>query len=256
MPLRLAPLGRRGFADMRIYQRYDWGRLARFHLLDDRQYRSQQACPRPGRGGSNSVIARNCPQLGELGRTMLGASQQDWLAEGLASSRARWNIIGQQTLMAQASQTAILHEGDGRFWTDGWDGYPGARQSLFDALQASRAANPLILSGDVHTFYAAELCRDPMRPGSASNKTAAVEFCGTSVTSSSRAQKRTAQYVAMNPQIKYGRGDKRGFMLLEMTPKRTTTLFQGLDDVRDKHSGLATLASFTVIDGLPGLVRT
>ena len=40
-------------ADMRIYGHVDWGRLARFHLLDDRQYRDPQACPRPGRGGSN-----------------------------------------------------------------------------------------------------------------------------------------------------------------------------------------------------------
>ena len=40
-------------ADMRITGRLDWGTLARIHLLDDRQYRDPQACPKPGRGGSN-----------------------------------------------------------------------------------------------------------------------------------------------------------------------------------------------------------
>ena len=39
----------------------DWGSLARFYMLDDRQYRSWQACPRPGRsGGSNTVDIDEC----------------------------------------------------------------------------------------------------------------------------------------------------------------------------------------------------
>ena len=48
-------------ADMRIVGRLDWGRLARIHLLDDRQYRDPQACPRPGRGGSQHRRARRLP---------------------------------------------------------------------------------------------------------------------------------------------------------------------------------------------------
>jgi hypothetical protein len=52
MPLRLPPP--RSFASVRMYQRYDWGRLARFHVLDDRQYRARAGLPgKPGRGGSN-----------------------------------------------------------------------------------------------------------------------------------------------------------------------------------------------------------
>ena len=256
MPVRLALRGERGFGQMRIYQRYDWGRLARFHVLDDRQYRAPQACPKLDRGGSNSISLRDCPALMDASRSMLGAEQEDWLAQGLTASPARWNIIAQQTLMAQSSQVPLLPNGDGRFWTDGWDGYPGARQRLFDALQSSRASNPLVLSGDVHTFYAADLRRDPMRAASAHNPLLATEFCGTSITSSSRPQARTDQLVANNPHIKYGRSDTRGFMLLEVTPSKTTTLFQGLDDVRDKNSGLATLARFVVSDGKPGALQS
>ncbi len=186
---------------------------------------------------------------------MLGSEQEAWLAAGLGASGARWNIIGQQTLMAQASQTRIVAPDDGRFWTDGWDGYPMARQQLFDALRASGAANPLVLSGDVHTFYAAELRGDFYRPESAANPVIATEFCGTSVTSSSRPQRRTLEFVDMNPHIKYGRSDKRGFMLMEVTPEKTTTNFVGLDDVRDAATGAATLASFVVNAGRPGLNR-
>jgi alkaline phosphatase D len=250
MPLRLAPPGQTDYAKFRIFQRYDWGRLARFHVLDDRQHRAWHACP-----PATSVLRRDCADLRDPARTMLGSEQEAWLAAGLQSSGARWNIIAQQTLMAQSSQTKIIGPDDGRFWTDGWDGYPMARQRLFDALATSRAANPLVLSGDVHTFYAAELRPDFYRPMSAANPIIATEFCGTSVTSSSRPQTRTLEYVDMNPHIKYGRSDKRGFMLMEVTPAKTTTHFLGLDDVRDAGSGIATVASFVVNAGRPGLNR-
>ena len=250
-PVRLAQTG--SFADARIYERYDWGRLARFHVLDNRQYRSPQACPRPGRGGSSSVYRHACAALADPRRTMLGMPQERWLKEGLDGSRARWNILAQQTLMAQSSQVPIHQASDGRFWTDGWDGYPAARQRLLDALRSSRAANPLVLSGDVHTFYAAELSQRPTAQRSGSNPVIATEFCGTSITSGSRPQARTEEYVKMNPHIKYGRSDRRGFMLLDVRPERTTALFQGLDNVREKASGIRTLASFDVKSGRPGL---
>jgi alkaline phosphatase D len=253
MPVRLRLPESGNFAHLRMYQRYDWGRLARFHVLDDRQYRAYQACQPSGRGGSSSVQARDCPALADGSRTMLGMEQEAWLKEGLQSSRARWNILAQQTLMAQASQVPVVRDGDGRYWTDGWDGYPMARLALLDAVQASGASNSLVLAGDVHTFYASELRRDVLRPVSASNRLIATEFCGTSVTSSSRPQARTEQFVAINPHIKYGRSDKRGYMLMDITPQRTVTLFQGLDEVHDPRSGIATLASFTVLDGKPGL---
>jgi alkaline phosphatase D len=251
MPLRLAPPGLTDYAKFRMFQRYDWGRLARFHMLDDRQYRATHACHPAG-----SVLRRDCAELVEPGRTMLGGEQEAWLAAGLGSSRARWNLIGQQTLMAQSTQARIVKPGDGRFWTDGWDGYPMARRRLLDAVQKSGAANPLVLSGDVHTFYAAELRADFDKPASNANPLIATEFCGTSVTSSSRPQKRTLEHVAMNPHIKYGRSDKRGFMLLEVTPAKTTTHFVGLEDVHDAGTAAAAVAGFVVNAGRAGLIRT
>jgi alkaline phosphatase D len=57
----------------------------------------------------------------------------------------------------------------------------------------------------------------------------------------------------MNHGIKYGRSDKRGFMLLDIGPAKTTAMFQALDDVHDKTSKLGTAASFVVRDGKAGL---
>jgi alkaline phosphatase D len=254
MPLRLPPP--QNFANVRMFQRYDWGRLARFHVLDDRQYRAYEVCPRPGLGGSNSVTPHACPTLLDPRRTMLGGEQEAWLKAGLASSPARWNILAQQTLMAQSSQIPVAPPDGGRFWTDGWDGYPAARRRLLDTLVDTGAANPLVLGGDVHTFYATELRRDFNRPVSKANPVVATEFVGTSVTSSSRPQQRTSQYVAMNPHMKFGRSDKRGYMLMEITPSETRTRFMGLDEVRDPKTVQRELAAFRVEDGKPGVEIT
>jgi alkaline phosphatase D len=254
MPLRL-PDARR-FDEVRMFQRYDWGRLARLHVLDDRQYRSLQACPKPGHSGSNVVNALACTELRDPARTMLGREQEAWLADGLATSKARWNILAQQTLMAQSTFAPQTNEDGGRFWTDGWDGYPFARRRLLDTLARTRAANPLVLGGDVHTFYATELRADFYRPVSNANPVVATEFCGTSVTSNSRPQEKTLEHVARNPHIRYGRSDKRGFMWIEVTPGGTSTRFMGLDDVRDRRSGVKGLASFSVADGRPGVVQS
>jgi alkaline phosphatase D len=254
MPLRLPPP--RDFAGVRMFQRHDWGRLARFHVLDDRQYRGWEACPHPGLGGSNSVTPRACPFMLDPRRTMLGAEQETWLADGLRTSGARWNVLAQQTLMAQSSQIPVAAPEGGRFWTDGWDGYPAARRRLFDTLAKTGAANPLVLGGDVHTFYATELRPDFNRPASKDNPVIATEFVGTSVTSSSRPQLRTSQYVGMNPHLRYGRSDKRGYMLLEITPDETRTRFLGLDEVRDPKTPQRELAAFRVEDGRPGVEIT
>ncbi|HEY5322128.1 MAG TPA: alkaline phosphatase D family protein, partial [Caldimonas sp.] len=86
--------------DMRIVSRLDWGALARIHLVDDRQYRDVQACPKPGRGGSNTIPLADCPALVDPKRSLLGFEQERWLAEGWDLARP-WNLLGQQTLMAR-----------------------------------------------------------------------------------------------------------------------------------------------------------
>jgi alkaline phosphatase D len=242
------------FAHMRIYERFDWGRLARFHVLDDRQYRSPQICAKPGRGGANVVTQAECASRNDSALTLLGAEQEKWLAQGLASSQAKWNILTQQTFMAQTNLSNVNVDGEGKFWTDGWDGYPAARQRLFDDIEKHRPSNPVVISGDVHTFYAANLKRDFWKKSSPDNPVLATEFCGTSITSNSRPQERTDQIVAQNPHIKYGRSDKRGFMLLDISANKMLTQFVALDDVSKADSGISTLKSFMVEDGKAGLV--
>lgn len=245
LPRRMQPSG----PAMRIYTRAGFGALAEIYVLDDRQYRSHQVCPRPGRGGGNVVPAANCPELFDPALTLLGPEQEKWLHDGLASSRARWNVIAQQTLMAQLDRTP----GEGQsFWTDGWDGYPAARTRLLRSVMESGAANPVVLGGDMHTFIAADLKTDFNNPAAPAMAT---EFGGGSITSQGPSLKQTQTWMDENPHVKFANGVRRGYGVLELAPKRCIARFRTVADLTDPQTTARTLASFTVEDGRPGIVR-
>jgi alkaline phosphatase D len=245
LPKRMQPSG----PDMRIYTRAGFGALAAFHVLDDRQYRSHQVCPRTGRGGSNVVRAAGCPELFDPALTLLGPAQEKWLHEGLTASRARWNVIAQQTLMAQVDRTPGAGQS---FWTDGWDGYPAARARLLRSVAESRVANPLVLGGDVHMFIAADLKTDFNDPAA---PVVATEFGGSSITSQGLPVKQVESWAGDNPHVKFVSSARRGYGVLELAPKRCVARFRTIGDVTDPHTPVRTLASWTVEDGRPGAQR-
>ncbi|MGH8707120.1 MAG: alkaline phosphatase D family protein, partial [Burkholderiales bacterium] len=100
LPERMAPRG----PDLRLHTQLGWGQLGRFYLLDGRQYRAWQSCPRRGRGGSNTVDVEKCEHMFNPKRSLLGPAQERWLEGALAESGARWNFLAQQTRMAQFDQ--------------------------------------------------------------------------------------------------------------------------------------------------------
>jgi len=244
LPPRMRPDG----PNMRIYTHLDWGALARFYVLDDRQYRSWHACPRPQRrAGSNTVDIERCARLTAPGRSILGRAQERWLDGELAGSRAAWNVIAQQTRMAQFD----TKPGPGRHaWTDAWDGYPAARQRLLDSFK--KTSNPVVIGGDVHTFYANQLklnFDDPASPVVAS------EFVTTSITSQSWAQERLNQYLPDNPHILLSESRFRGYTRVDVSPARMQVDLRGMESVQRRDASCRTLASFVVDNGIPGPVR-
>lgn len=234
-------------ADMRITGRLDWGRLARIHLIDDRQYRDVQVCPKPGRGGSNTVALKDCPALLDARRTLLGAEQERWLADGWDRTRP-WNLLAQQTLMARFSWTDPAN-GAGTYWTDGWDGYPAARQRLLDGVAQRQLGGVVVLGGDVHSHYVADLKADYDDPAS---PVVASEFCGSSISSLGMAQARVDAARAFNPHIRYGRSDQRGYMRFALDAQQLQAQIRVVDNALDPASGIRTAARFVVDAGRPG----
>ncbi|MBS0445444.1 MAG: alkaline phosphatase D family protein [Proteobacteria bacterium] len=234
-------------ADMRITGRLDWGRLARIHLLDDRQYRDPQVCPKPGRGGSNTVALKDCPALADPKRTLLGAAQEQWLADGWDLSRP-WNLVAQQTLMARMSWTDPK-DGGGTYWTDGWDGYAPARKRLLAAAAERKAPGVVVLGGDVHSHYVADLKADYDERDA---PVVASEFCGSSITSLSQPQARLDAARAWNPHIRYARSDQRGYMSFRLDAKQLQAQVRVVDDARRADSGITTAARYVVDAARPG----
>jgi alkaline phosphatase D len=243
LPARMRPQG----PDMRIYTQLGWGRLARFYVLDDRQYRSWQACPRPGRrGGSNTVDAESCAALAHPRRTMLGHAQERWLESALAASGARWNVLAQQTRIAQWNEKA----GEGRrFWTDAWDGYPAARRRLLEFVSSHGISNPVTIGGDIHAFCVADLKPDFDDPAS---PVVASEFVGTSITSRGRPQALIEEQWPRNPHVRFAESRHRGYTRVEITPGLWRADLRAMESVQVPGAACNTLASFIVEDGRPG----
>jgi len=242
----LPPTARPRGPEAVIYDRYAFGRMVNLILLDDRQYRSPHACL-PGRSASPRV---DCPDRLREDRSMLGAAQEAWLDRALADAKGRWTIVAQQTLMAERD----LDPGDGHgYWMDGWDGYAAGRQRLLDGIVAHRTPNPVVIGGDVHAFFAADLKRDFHDEKA---EVLATEFCGTSITSEGPSAKGIATVRAKNPHIRYARGDRRGFATVSLTETRCEVNFEAVDDVKERNSPVSRVASFVCLDGRPGVQET
>ena len=241
LPERMRPRG----PDMRLHTQMGWGQLARVYMLDTRQYKSWQACPRPNRrGGSNTLDIEKCPRLDAPGRSMLGRAQERWLEGALGESLAGWNVVAQTSRMAQFDQKP----GPGRSaWTDAWDGYPAARARLLSQLK--NAANPVVIGGDIHAFMVAKLKEDFDNPES---PTVATEFVGTSITSQGWPPERIARFMPDNPHVLMNESRHRGYTRVEVTPERWVADLRIMETVRTPDAPCSTLATYVVESGQPG----
>jgi alkaline phosphatase D len=240
LPLRLAnkPTGPSG----RLYRSLGYGRMARFHLLDTRQYRADQAC------GDKTG---DCADRLLPGRTVLGDAQEKWLVDGLKRSPARWNIIPQQVPVTQVDTVP----GDGRaFVMDFWDGYKPARDRLFDALADPRVRNPIVLTGDMHRHMAADLKLDFDDPRS---RTLGVEFVGTSISTKMDGMDLDPGGQALldaNEHIKFT-SYQRGYVRCTLTKDTCQADFRVLPYVTRPGAPVSTRAAFVTENDNPGLQR-
>jgi alkaline phosphatase D len=240
LPRRAAPFG----ANMRLYTQRAFGGLASVFLLDQRQYRSPEACPALGRRGGTRVT--NCAELDDPSRTMLGKSQEQWLHASLAQSAARWNLLAQGTVMAYLDEDP----GPARtFWTDAWNGYPAARQRLYDVLAERRVSNPVVLSGDIHAFVVSRLNR---KPEDLDSPVIGSELVTTSISTQGVPQKTVDGWRNANPDILLLNSQQRGYLRLDITRERLQADLVAVDSEKTPKSKTRIFQSFVVEDGRPG----
>jgi alkaline phosphatase D len=245
---------------------YRIGELAEIFLTESRiSARSKQAAWSVPKGADEvaAMAALKTFRDGEWqdpARTMLGTAQEGWLADGFRTSKARWNIWAQQTIVGTLRQPqeatgwlapdaipAVRERVQrGAFAAkigipsnmDAWDGYPAARARTLGAAQDA-SADLVVLTGDTHNAWAFDLSHDGRAVG--------VEFAGQSVSSpglESAFTGTTMQMVAKtitatNPGLKWMDSGRRGYMVVELTSARATSEWRFVDTIKAKSAKLA-----------------
>jgi alkaline phosphatase D len=231
----------------RLYRRLRFGDLAELAVLDTRQYRDDQPCDTNGVG--RSQVVAGCAERLDPRRSLLGAEQRRWLLAGLDHSRTRWNVVAQQLLMAELD----LQPGPGlAYGSDGWDGYAADRARLLEFLQVRRPSNPIVVGGDMHSFWINELKLNNHQPGA---PVLASEFVGTSISSSGPLYEPYRAYLLDNPHVRFFESRWRGYLRCVADHRRWRTDLQVVQTVERPGAPVRTLASFVVEDGRPGPQR-
>ena len=88
----------------KIYRRFDFANILSLHMLDTRiEGRVQQYA----NYGTAVSVADYQPYItglttgSDVSRTMISSTQLDWLQKGFASSTAKWQVLGNQDIMAK-----------------------------------------------------------------------------------------------------------------------------------------------------------
>ncbi|HEX8781129.1 MAG TPA: alkaline phosphatase D family protein, partial [Nocardioides sp.] len=239
LPLRL-PQRPQG-PDMLLHRRLDFGTLASFHVLDTRQYRSDQLTEAFPGGPLH-------PGVNDPSRTLMGDEQERWLFANLERSTVRWNLVAQQTIMAQVDYDG----GPGQSVNhDQWDGYAVSRNRFLSFIDQARPHNPVVLTGDWHSAWVNDLRRDFTRP---ETPVLATELVGTSISSGCGWASAVKAAQPHNPHVKYLNPDRRGYTRLTATATTLQADYRVVPSAADLTGAVTTDASWVVQDGSPGAV--
>ncbi|MGL5837476.1 MAG: alkaline phosphatase D family protein [Sphingorhabdus sp.] len=204
-------------------------------------------------------------------RTMLGAAQENWLAEGFRTNKSRWNIWAQQTIVGnlrQPQQAIDWLAPDAPSYVrdrvqrgtlaarigipsnmDAWDGYPAARARTLSVAQDA-SADMIVLTGDTHNAWAFDLDHD--------GRAAGVEFAGQSVSSPGLESAFTGTtpatvaktIAATNPGLKWMDAGQRGYMVVELTPMKASSEWRFVDTIKERSSKLASIHRMATAHGM------
>ena len=238
MPLRRRSMPRG--PDLQLFRKASYGRLAELFLLDTRQYRSDQ--PNNDRASDLNAAALD-PK-----NTLLGAGQRRWLETGLAASPGAWNVLAQQVMMGMVDRTP----GAARLYSmDQWPGYAHERMALVQFMADRKVANPVVLTGDIHTNWVNDLRVDDRKP---ELPLVATEFVGTSITSGgdgTDTPRNLDTLLAENPCVRF-HNQQRGYVRCTLTPAYWRSDYVVVEHVTRPGAKAFTRASFVVENNKPG----
>jgi alkaline phosphatase D len=227
MPIRETGPGGEG----RIYRSFRYGRLADLCMLDARLVGRSAPARAP------EAVA----EIWDRRRSILGPAQEAWLFDELRRSKGdgiAWRILGQQVMLGQLrGRNGLILD------TDQWDGYAACRERLLELLKSERISDTVVLTGDLNSSWAQDICLDPYDRAVYSPRSGegslAVEFVTPAVTSPDvdpeKAEERAEIALAANPHLKWVDLDHRGYAILDVTPEHARAEWYFVDTVTERH---------------------
>ncbi|MGC4087613.1 MAG: alkaline phosphatase D family protein [Polyangiaceae bacterium] len=204
----------------KIYRSFQFGKLLDLFMLDTRLIGRDEQVENPCDGAA----------LADPTRQLLGEAQESWFFAQLENSQwrgTRWRLVGQQVMFGQFMN--VFAPGACIFNPDQWDGYAAARARVLNLLKSKPIDNVVILTGDIHSSWAMDICENPFDPSvydaSSGGGSLAVEFVTPAVTSPALEDPVQAAGVATalsatHPHLKFVDLYRRGYALLDVTRER------------------------------------
>lgn len=216
---------------MRIWRQFNFGDLLDLYMMDTRLE------------GRDEQVGATSSELNNPNRRIISAEQFAWLTAGMKQSSAKWQVLGQQVMMAPLRVLGAPIN------TDQWDGYPIQRQQLYDSVLTNNIANMVVLTGDIHTSWANDLPLTGYN-GSTGANSAGVEFVTTSVTSSNSPLGVPSGLIAtLFPHVKYSNLDNHGYYILDLNKNRTQADFYNISTIDARSYTVSVDASWYTLDG-------
>ncbi|HUH73225.1 MAG TPA: alkaline phosphatase D family protein [Chitinophagales bacterium] len=183
-------------------------------------------------------------------KRLIGEVQMDWLQQGLKNSTAKWKVIAQQVMMGPLEAFGLVLN------SDQWDGYSFERARLFDFINNNNIDNIVVLTGDIHTFWANDLPFGKEKYDPEKRNAAAVEFVTSAVSSPGLPFAVAPQILsALNPNIRDVQLDKRGYILLDVNDERAQGDYYFIQTVNKPQDVVKHRVSWYTPDGQNRLFR-
>ncbi len=254
MPVR--GFNRRSPNQFTMHRQVRVGDLMQISLLDTRQFRdSKYLCnDNLDKAMGFGNYRERCDDLLVNQRSMLGEAQERWLYDAINNNTAHWNVIASSGPVLPFRLDQGGAESDAYGYIGAWDAYPANRQRLAKAIESAATGHPLILSGDLHSFWA----MDGNRISNPEDRVAAVEFVTSSISANwpEPLSKPIRDNLSFNPHVDFYNGGERGYLLHDVAREAWQTRFRAVGDARRRDAPIRDLQTFTVAHGEPGLTRT
>ncbi|MEO1804561.1 MAG: alkaline phosphatase D family protein [Bacteroidota bacterium] len=238
-----------------IYRAFDFGGMVHLMMVDTRIV-----------GRSQQVANSQAEDYRDTARTLLGKPQADWLTTQMQKP-THWRVIGNQVMVSPMDISFMRFMGMRIPWYSGrtrnmdqWDGYPAARNRVFDIIENQQLSNVVFLTGDDHASYGYEVVREENfeRYGlDTTIRPLAVELVTPSISSANfdeylpdfLLRKFKRAYPRHNPHLKWFDLTRHGYIFLNCTPQQIDVEWRYVPTITEPAKGLQPPVKWVIPSG-------